>query len=236
MAGAQSVSDIAALLRATLRAKYELRDAIYAELPLELLVLEWCGEQSSRESGVGSRESRVTIPASDGRSAFDTGKGVHQSPDARLAEDSRLKTPDSRLALDRVLEHWPAFLAAAAGVHPLLRPMLQDAVPLTIRDGTLFVLSEHGLAHDRLRDAAFRHRLEERLEAALGEKLTFKLVRSRELAQHDLDVPSAEQRATVAALATQAGAPPPAGADAATDILGLFGGEVVNPSGGSTSG
>lgn len=230
-----ALPELAALLRGVLRAKYELRDAFYPELPLELMVMEWCVQHASRGSRVESRASRdLRQTASAERRP--PGPSAHQrAPNRSVSADlakhtpaqgSRLKTHDPRRALERVLERWPAFLAAAAGLHPLLRPMLREALPLAVRDGTLFLLSEHGLAHDRLKDTTFRHQLEERLEALVGEKLVIKLIRTRELAAYELPAPSADLRSRLARALSAAPAATE-GSTALTDALSLFGGEVV---------
>lgn len=243
------VSEIAALLRLVLRAKYELRDAIYQELPLELLTLEWCGEQTagSGQPAVGNTAGAAR-PAADGsRGGVSEASGHGSPPEAGRASErptarparwagraaiSRPAAAEGRAAseqpaFEKVLSVWSSFLRAAASLHPLLRPMLRDAVPAAIRDRTLFVLSDHTLAHERLKDPKLRHPLEEHLEKAIGEKLQLRLVRSRDLRSLELQTPSAELCSQVAA-AFENMEPESAGDPAPTDILNLFGGEVID--------
>lgn len=224
------VSEIAALLRLVLRAKYELRDAIYQELPLELLTLEWCGEVAvPKNTTTPPTAQRPAIPVeAPVRRSFS--EGGREAPASSGREDSdraQGRAASEQPAFEKVLSAWPAFLRAAASLHPLLRPMLRDAVPLAVRDGTLFILTEHSLAHDRLKDPKFRHPLEEKLSDALGEKLQLRLVRSRDLQSLEFQTPSAELRSQVAA-AFENMEPESAGDPAPTDILNLFGGEVID--------
>lgn len=210
------LSEITALLRLALRAKYELRDAIYQELPLELLTLEWCGEQragseqrAERNQVGGARKAREA-PASSGREDSDRAHG---------------RAASEQPAFEKVLATWPAFLRAAASLHPLLLPMLRDAVPLAVRDRTLFVFSNHALVHDHLKDAKLRHPLEEKLEEALGEKLTLRLVRDRDLKGLELPEPSPELRAQLSAAAEQVSE----GSEPSLDeALRVFGGELLD--------
>ncbi len=246
---ASSTPELVALLRLVLRAKTELRDAVYEELPLELVALEWCGSEAAdnRQQATGDRS--VERPAPDGSRGGVARPSGHGSPPtaggareraaaqrASLGRASGGQSPTgaqgresaSKLSLDRILSIWPAFLRAASSLHALLGPMLRDAVPVAVRDDTLFVLSNHALAHDRLRDATFRHPLEERLQQTCGEKLQLRLVRARDLSAHDLPEPSQEARARLdAALREDATASGVTDASL-SDALALFGGEVVD--------
>lgn len=211
-----TLPDLVALLRLVIRAKAELRDAVFEDLPLELLVLEWCqtAEPPSRvvlrragteESSPAPEAERVAAP-----SRHEVGEDETSRSDPGLFE--------------RVLERWPAFVRAAASLHPLLFPMLHEAVPVAVRDRTLFALSNHALAHDRLKDVSLLHPVEDRLEEACGAKLRLRLVRARDLEALDLPEPPPDLRAKLAAaLAAERPAEP-----ALADALSLFGGEVID--------
>lgn len=223
---ATPLTDLITLLRLTLRAKYELRDAVYEELPLELLALEWC----SRQSEVPAPPPAAPRVASEERRARETVRKGGGAPAEVTAEtpttaaSSQPATPPSRFTLERLLELWPAFVRAASSLHPLLFPMLHEAVPLAIRDGTLYALTNHALAHDRLKDPALRHPVEERLEEICGERLQLRLVRQRELPALDLAEPPPELRARLAQAIQETAAVEPS----LTEALSMFGGEVVD--------
>lgn len=229
---AHPVTTFAGLLRVILRAKYELRDAIYQELPLELLALEWCGGQETGRGQDGETAER----------AVDTGKRKEESAAPR--EQTKTVTErtartnvgspdrgnaDAQLRLESIVNAWPVFLLEAAALHPLLRPMLKDAIPVAVRDRTLFVVSNHPLAHDRLRDTTFRHTLEERLETAVGEKIRIRLVYERDLRGLDLPAPSPELRIRLTASAPETLNDQAHAGSSLSDALNMFGGEVVEP-------
>lgn len=219
------------LVRLALRAKYELRDAIYQELPLELLALEWCGrgaeppEPPSATSGTKNREKprqeqeRATV-RKPSRSAT-----KQEAQEIRREPASHLTPPTSNLTVEALLPRWSEFLRKASVIHPLLLPMLRDATPVAIRDNVLLLRSNHAFAHDRLKDTALRGALEEHLEELYGERLRLRLVQDRELATLELPPVTAEReqqfRDAVSAVA-------PVGESSLSDALGLLGGEVID--------
>ena len=214
-ATARPVGDLVALIRLALRTTYELRDAIYEELPLEVLVLEWCGAPAPREAlAVSDGNPRLVVAPVPGNSPV----RVMSTP---VASENR----PAPLSLEGVLDRWPAVLRAVAGLHPLLLPMFSTAVPLVIHDGILTIVNDHGLAHDRLRDATFRRQLEACVEQALGEAFRIRLVRERELSALGLPVPTQERRAWLASVipTVRRSAEP-----ALAETLDVFGGDVVD--------
>ncbi len=238
-----SVTEFASLLRLALRAKYELRDAIYQELPLELLALEWCGNQPPRvaeSNETGNTGKGREVPAPSPESAETT---LEQPAHADVASPLDAAKKNTHLHLEHVLNAWPAFLRAASALHPLLRPMLRDVLPVAVRDRTLFLMTNHALAYDRLRDTKLRHALEERLETAVGEKISLRLIRDRDVRGLDLPEPSVELREKLAASIQRAEAESSADAPLGqsgtskgespttplSDALHIFGGEIVGP-------
>lgn len=214
-AASRPVADLVTLMRAALRTTYELRDAVYEELPLEILVLEWCGAHATGETSV----------ATDGRPLRQVTAETKPQAVPATAIISTPETSDATLRLEGVLDRWPEVLRAIAALHPLLLPMFSTAIPLLVRDRTLYILSEHGLAHDRLRNAAFRQQFEACVESALGEALRFRLVRERDLPVLGLSPPTPERRewlANVAATISQTAEP------ALAETLEVIGGDVVD--------
>ncbi|MDP3685862.1 MAG: DNA polymerase III subunit gamma/tau [bacterium] len=62
-AKARPLPELVVLVRAALRAKYELRDALYEELPVELLALEWCEAPQTEKGRAESRRSHPDAEA-----------------------------------------------------------------------------------------------------------------------------------------------------------------------------
>lgn len=209
------LKELVALVRAALRAKYELRDALYEELPVELLALEWCG--TAQPSGAALQSAPRPAQAN-----------APKEPEQVQAPVSSERAA-AKIAPETILEHWPEFLRRASLLHPLLRPMLGSALPLVIRDGSLFLWSDHTLLHERCKDSAFRHQIEECLDQAFGTKLLLRLVRDRDLSSFDLHPPSSEIRAQFAA--ASAHAVPPA-EPVLAETLDILGGEVVTAGSG----
>lgn len=235
-AKARPLSELVALVRAALRAKYELRDALYEELPVELLALEWCGATSNEEGRKekGERAAEKVTVASELR------KKTHAQSDVldKTVEDSRMQmAPDentqvsspksqvSHLTSQFLLDRWPEFLRRASLLHPLLRPMLGSAFPLGARDGILFLWSDHALLHERCKDSAFRQQIEECLDQALETKLRLRLVRERDLASLDLSLPTSETRAQFAAASARV---LPVTEPVLAETLNILGGEIVD--------
>ncbi len=219
LAGALPVADVVALLRAALRAKYEQRDSAFPELPIELLALEWCGE--SVKGKAESEKDRGPAAATPAAAEPAIREHAEKKP-------SPLDPGIAPLRLEGIVEHWPAVVTAAASLHPLLRPMLREALPLGIRDGTLYVVSAHSLTHDRLKEPKLRHALEEQLEVIFGEKLALKLVRERDLSVLNLALPSDDVHAQLRAAVNTAERAAPVSDAGMSDALSLFGGEVVD--------
>lgn len=220
------LSEIVALVRAALRAKYELRDALYEELPVELLALEWCGAANvSTPSSSPPASARIQTPK--------------EPPHVERSQESApVPVPETRerasaeMPIASLLERWPEFLRRASLLHPLLRPMFGSALPVTVRDGNFFLWSNNVLLHERCKDSVFRQKIEECLDDAFEVKLRLRLVRDRDLAAHNLHLPPPEVRAEFAAALSQ---PTPAAEPALADTLTILGGEVVG-SGAQTSG
>jgi hypothetical protein len=134
-------------------------------------------------------------------------------------------TVSSALPLAEVVKAWPEFLRAAARLHPLLLPMLASALPLDIRDGILYLLSDHALAHDRFKETTFRHALEERLEELLGHPLRLRLVREHDRLGLALPEPAPQVREQVAAASTAIGVTVE---PTIADTLSILGGDIVD--------
>ncbi len=225
------VRDQVALLRLALRAKYELRDVLYEELPLELLALEWCSAQSG-----GGEEAPLANGSTQARKqaelvAHETPTEAPAAPREAVTANTVARHDGSAATFEGILRVWPKFLRAASALHTLLLPMLHSAVPLAVRENTLFVLSNHALAHDRLKDATFRHPLEQKLEEITGTSLRFRLVRDGELLTLGLTERAADMRSRIAAML---GALQEQPADSSiADTLSIFGGEVVDGGAGA---
>ncbi|TSC73039.1 MAG: DNA polymerase III subunit gamma/tau [Parcubacteria group bacterium Gr01-1014_38] len=216
----QPLQGLVALVRAALRAKYELRDALYEELPVELLALEWCGA------------SKTAVAASPGeppsaRAETPRTKGQQQEEPERVPTPAPQERAVAEISSESLLERWPEFLRRASFLHPLLRPMLGSALPLTVRDGALFLWSDHALLHERCKDSAFRQQVEGCLDQSFGTKLRLRLVRDRDLASLDLHMLPSETRAQFAAASAQVA---PAAEPVLAETLDILGGEVVDSS------
>lgn len=223
---AAPLADLVTLLRAVLRTKSELRDTVYEELPLELLVFEWCGGKTG--SHTQGREGERATTSGHGVSPKGETSGRALPEPATLGPTRKAKeapASSGHIRIEQVFELWPAFLRAASSLHPLLLPMLHSTIPLAVRDRTLFVLNNHALAHDRFNDPTLRHPVEERLEELCGERLRLRLVHEKDLEGFDLAPPTAELRARLAHAVADTSTNDPALAE----TLSIFGGEVIKP-------
>ncbi len=222
-AQARPLSEIVALVRSALRAKYELRDALYEELPVELLALEWCGKkEGNREQGTENRDTTAANAPAERAPVVETAQPKAQAKTETVA--SAKPSPLSAFSYQLVVERWPEFLRRASLLHPLLRPMFGSALPLAVRDGSFFLWSDNVLLHERCKDSVFRQKVEECLDDAFETKLRLRLVRERDLAAFDLPRPSPEIRAEFAAALSESS---PVAEPALADTLTILGGEVV---------
>ncbi len=219
-------AELLALVRLLLRAKTEMRDAVFEELPLELVVLEWCGDR------VVPEVPRVVVTAAErsgrGRGPRQ-GSGGNSPASVTGAEppSSAARGADQPELLTRVLAAWPTFLKRSAALNPLLLSTLESCRPSTARENVVYLVTTFSLYKDRVSDTAVRTPLEELLESLVGERVFLRVALQSEAAR--LGLPDSTVPVRVGAARASESVPQETHS-AETDVVSLFGGTVLERS------
>lgn len=219
------------LLRLFLRAKTELRDSLYEELPLELAVIEWCEQKDapsrpvSGEALTAAAVSVVSAPAASAPAPPREGDALTLSSHNGTRPEpahANAKQPDNPTLYEKVRSVWQSFLERSVTLNPLLLSTLEACVPVAVRGNTLYLVTTFSLYKERLTDMGVRSPLEDELESLLGEKLLLRVVDAKETLAMGLPEPQPQHSSS---RTPAQDAPEPQSITA--DVVSLFGGEVV---------
>lgn len=214
------LDDLTKLLRLLLRAKTEMRDVTYEELPLELVIMEWCGQEMSVNkltpvvaplTQTQTPNILVAKPIIGATVKITNGE---QNSQSIIAENPRL--------LEKVRAVWQQFLEKTANLNPLLISTLKDCRPSVVRGNILHLITDFTLYKDRVTDNSVRQPLENLLGELLGEKILLRVAHKSEIASLNLPDPKPVSVEQVVQEAV-----PQVKTNPTADALAVFGGEVV---------
>lgn len=215
-----SIDNFTKLLRIFLRAKTEMRDVTYEELPLELAILEWCGEsqktiqQPLKESLVATKPVTITTAVST--------KPAGNNPVAKTTTDQQNMMAENPLLMEKVSTIWQQFLEKTGNLNPLLISTLGACKPSIVRGNMLYLITEFNLYKDRVMDNNVRGPLENLLAEILGEKILIRVAHKNEASALRLPDP---KPVSVNNIVTENITP--VNTNATSDALAVLGGELV---------
>ncbi len=172
-------SDLLGLARVFDQAGRELKDAIIVSLPLELMVVEWCG------AGVG--ESKESKSKKDQQTnTNDTPNPANSTNDAR--EIDLAGGPDSsgqsvpsdssaKISIGEVETRWKEILQAIRPKNHSVEALLRSSRPLEVRGNNLELEVFYKFHKERLETDKCRRIIEESIESLLGVpmRITYRL-------------------------------------------------------------
>lgn len=214
------------LLRLFLRAKTEMRDVTYEELPIELAIMEWCGEKTQNSTSQHVTQPplmpKIAQPIM-GASAVAKEAPVLNGPQEKIAvaEQQNAMTENPEL-FAKVQVVWPQFLEKTRNLNPLLISTFEACKPSIVRGNTLYMITEFNLYKERVADNKVRESLEDLLASLIGEKILMRVALKSEAAALRLPVPKSADAPVVAVEA-----PVAVNTNPTSDALAVFGGELV---------
>ncbi len=172
------------LLRRLTQARDEIRRAEFPELPLELLIIEWCGNAEVRrkkEEGRSDDGPAAAPPSAPVRHSREGGNPEKAEKEAEKNTDN-LKTPASAGAtspspsLSDVKAKWNDILRHAQEKNHALPYMLGVAEIISCDEHTLTIGFQYAMYRDRLNESRHRIIMEGAVEAVFGKKMNVKAI------------------------------------------------------------
>lgn len=229
-----SADTFSRLTRLFLRAKSEMRDSIYEELPLELAVIDWCGENFSTPNNKDAKQAQNVV----------TSVNTEKEEIAQVTQPMEIKKPDpinilknkntlktevnqaaeNPLLLEKITVVWRTFLENAGKQNPLLVSTLEDCKPSIVRGSTLYLVTQFNMFKERLADHKIREPLEDLLMQLVGEKTLIRIAHTSEVGALGIPLPTAEKQNTTSSesVASSVSALSPT-----EEALSVLGGELV---------
>ncbi|MDO8512251.1 MAG: DNA polymerase III subunit gamma/tau [bacterium] len=229
------------LLRLFLRAKSEMRDVTYEELPLELVIMEWCGEVQNTTSLITKTQSVVSQqpiqqpvqPSVLGKMAQPIMNApiiarespvptINRSQD-KLATDQRNSMVENLELFEKVMVVWSQFLEKTRTLNPLLLSTLEACKPSIVRGNMLYMITEFNLYKERVTDNQVRESLEDLLASLVGEKILMRVALKSEAVGMRLPEPKSGSTVVVASIES----PIAINTNPTAEALAVLGGELV---------
>lgn len=171
------------LLRLLLRAKSEMRDAAYEELPLELAILEWCDDaqpQSSVQQNTQSATPPETkIAAKKEEPALSFSQRIAQRNSAAEISPVVNEAVNTEL-FEKVKSSWREFIDRTIKLNPLLLSTMEACKPSTAKGNMLYLITDYSLYKERVMDNRVRAPLENLLGEIVKEKILLRVVSTTE--------------------------------------------------------
>jgi DNA polymerase-3 subunit gamma/tau len=231
-----SLESFTKLLRLFLRAKSEMRDVTYEELPLELVIMEWCGEaqtnkpqnlvapnvvpqQNAQAVAVGKMASPIMGAPIIAKEKIIPILNGSQNKAMTEQQNSMAENPE---LLEKVMVVWAQFMEKTGKLNPLLISTLEACKPCLVRGNMLYMITEYSLYKERLGDNQVRESLEDLLVSLIGEKILMRVALKSEAAA--LRLPEPKMVNPVIAFAET---PVAVNTNPTSDALAVLGGELV---------
>ncbi len=158
-------------IRALTRAYQDTRLSPVPELPLELAVMD-IFEESGGEQHTHSRAAEST----------DHSDQPKEVPAARVAAPPVQKSEEPAyvslglLTLEKLVEHWPDFIAATKPNNHSVAGVLRSSRPKSVADGIVVIEAFYKFHQEKLADIATRQVLADVLKKLFGEKVKVEIV------------------------------------------------------------
>lgn len=167
------LEDLKVAMRAFTRSYEEIRYSPVPQLPIELAIVECCFEKEVRDS---PRETQS--PKDEPRAkpaAFTTAPKTDTAP--ALSPDSESVGPSlGLLTLEKLVEHWPDFIAATKPFNHSVAGVLRSSRPKAVSDGIVTIEAFYTFHKEKLADVKTRQILSDVLKKLFGEKVKVEIV------------------------------------------------------------
>jgi DNA polymerase-3 subunit gamma/tau len=225
------------IMRLFLRAKTEMRDATYEELPLELAIIEWCeGGKAAPQAptvSVVSTTIKNESPAQQTTSSSPNPSLYTFSLNRKSSTVEKNIMADNPQLFEKAMSFWRQFLEKTAQLNPLLLSTLEACKPSVVRGNILYLITEFNLYKERISDNKVREPLENLFAEILGEKILIRVVHKSEAAllklpQEEVVVPETKIVEPVTATSSVFIEKPSEPLSATAEALAVLGGELIS--------
>ena len=158
-----------------------LRQAEIVQLPLEMALIELCGEKDSQQD-----EKILESPAAEKKNPSAGGKGKNSSAGGKQKTAEVGVAQKENISLDKIKSKWPEIVKASRHVNHSVAVALQTAHPTDLKGKNLEISFEHDFYCERFRKLESRKLIEEVLKNVLGTDLVVRCVALTEDKKKDL--------------------------------------------------
>ena len=148
-------ADMQRVIRKLSVAYTEFRGAVIPQLPIELAVIEYCGERNERrESGIEKREKETEQPSETPTDTFVSGS----------------------LTLDHLTNHWTDVIAELKPYNHSVAGVMRSTRPAAVKDGIVTIEAFYTFHKDKLSETKTRETIATVLGKLFGEKVRVEVV------------------------------------------------------------
>lgn len=163
------MSNLIALVRAFERSGRELKDAFIAELPLELLVVEWCGVGSQMDGGQSDDMDLQPVKANP--------KAVVEEKKVKVEEKvEEVKLSGKTISMEEVETKWSDLLKAIRPKNYSIEALLRLSKPVSVVGDRLELEVLYKFHKERLEAERSRRIVEESMQGLFGVPLKLECV------------------------------------------------------------
>jgi DNA polymerase-3 subunit gamma/tau len=231
------------ILRLFLRAKAEMRDATYEELPLELAIIEWCeGGKAAPPTIVASASVSAPTVVKNESPALNTVtvENAPVTPKSHIFSFGKKQSPleqnimaDNPQLFEKIMCVWRQFLERTAQLNPLLISTLEACRPSIVRGNILYLITEFNLYKERISENKVREPLENLLAEISGEKILIRVAHKSEAAllklpQEEVTVTENKVMESVKAESSMPQQKSSEPLNATAEALAVLGGELIS--------
>ena len=148
-------ADMQRVIRKLSVAYTEFRGAVIPQLPIELAVIEYCGERNERrESGIEKREKETEQPSETPTDTFVSGS----------------------LTLDHLTNHWTDVIAELKPYNHSVAGVMRSTRPAAVKDGIVTIEAFYTFHKDKLSETKTRETIATVLGKLFGEKVRVEVI------------------------------------------------------------
>lgn len=170
-----SIDDLKKLIDMTSRATLDLRVAIIPQLPLELVILEWCGNEGESQ-GSASGSPKPIVSKEDSEREEEPSERAPSVKKREVGEDDSQADVTSLTDLEEINTKWDQVLNGVRPLNHSVQALLRGCRPLG-RNGKFLILEAFYKFHkEKLEEQKSRDVLEKVLQDVFGEPMLVKCV------------------------------------------------------------
>lgn len=150
------------------RAYFELRSAVIPQLPLEMAVIEWCGNDSKGQKTKIKNEDEKHDDNSGGNASGGAEAGADGEDNTRADESGSSALPAGAVSLETVLAKWPEILERVKPLNHSVQAFLKASRPLACEGDFLILEVFYKFHKDQLETEKCRRIFEKSASEVLG--------------------------------------------------------------------